>query len=76
MLSETIETTARGVVYEKGPPAPLQGVATVQRVAGYNEIPYRIVPVGAGLRGAVDELLSSPAPGRAGPPGSVPSPPR
>jgi NAD(P)-dependent dehydrogenase (short-subunit alcohol dehydrogenase family) len=55
MLEKTIDTTARGVVYEAGPP---EGVATVERIAGYNEIPYRIVPVGGDLRGAVDELLA------------------
>ncbi len=55
MLEKTIDTTARGVVYEAGPP---EGVALVEKVAGYNEIPYRIVPVGADLRAAVDELLS------------------
>jgi len=55
MLEKTIDTTARGVVYEAGPP---EGVATVEKVAGYNEIPYRIVPLGGDLRGAVDALLS------------------
>ena len=55
MLEKTIDTTARGVVYESGPP---EGVETVERLAGYNEIPYRIVPVGGDLRGAVDELLA------------------
>jgi hypothetical protein len=55
MLSKTIDTTVRGVVYEAGPPA---GVELVERVAGFNEIPYRIVPVGGDLRGAVDALLA------------------
>ncbi len=55
MLEKTIDTTARGVIYEPGPP---EGVATVEKVAGFNEIPYRIVPVGGDLRGAVDELLA------------------
>jgi NAD(P)-dependent dehydrogenase (short-subunit alcohol dehydrogenase family) len=55
MLEKTIDTTARGVVYEAGPP---EGIATVEKVAGYNEIPYRIVPLGGDLRGAVDGLLS------------------
>jgi hypothetical protein len=55
MLEKTIDTTARGVVYEAGPE---QGVATVEKLAGYNEIPYRIVPVGGDLRGAVEELLA------------------
>src|SRR3712207_4519997 len=58
MLEKTIDTTARGVVYETGPPAPPEGAATVEKIAGYNEIPYRIVPVGGDLRGAVDELLA------------------
>jgi hypothetical protein len=30
----------------------------VERVAGYNEIPYRVVPLGGDLRGAIDALLS------------------
>jgi hypothetical protein len=55
MLEKTIDTTVRGVVYEAGPE---EGVKTVEDVAGYNEIPYRIVPVGGDLRGAVDELLA------------------
>ena len=55
MLSKTIDTTARGVLYEAGPP---EGVATVETIAGYNEIPYRIVAVGGDLRAAVDELLA------------------
>jgi nucleoside-diphosphate-sugar epimerase len=55
MLEKTIDTTARGVVYEAGPE---EGVATVERVAGYNEIPYRIVPLGGDLRGAIDALLA------------------
>ena len=54
MLEKTIDTTARGVVYEDGPE---EGVATVEKVAGYNEIPYRIVALGGDLRGAVEELL-------------------
>jgi hypothetical protein len=55
MLEKTIDTTARGFVYEAGPE---EGVATVERVAGFNEIPYRIVPLGGDLRAAVDELAS------------------
>jgi hypothetical protein len=55
MLEKTIDTTARGVVYEAG---PAEGVATVEKVAGYNEIPYRVVPLGGDLRGAVDALLA------------------
>ena len=55
MLEKTIDTTARGVVYEAG---PARGVATVERIAGFNEIPYRIVPVGGDLRGAIDAVLA------------------
>ena len=55
MLEKTIDTTVRGVVYEAG---PQEGVDLVEHVAGYNEIPYRIVPVGGDLRGAVDGLLA------------------
>lgn len=55
MLEKTIDTTVRGVVYEAGPDA---GVRTVEEVAGFNEIPYRIVPVGGDLRAAVDALLA------------------
>ncbi len=58
MLEKTIDTTARGVVYEAGVDASESGVATVERIAGYNEIPYRIVPLGGDLRAAVDELLA------------------
>jgi uncharacterized protein YbjT (DUF2867 family) len=55
MLEKTIDTTVRGVVYEAGPP---EGVQTVEKVAGYNEIPYRIVPVRGDLAGAVRALLA------------------
>jgi len=55
MLEKTIDTTARGFVYEAG---PQEGADTVARVAGFNEIPYRIVALGGDLRGAVDELAS------------------
>ena len=55
LLERTIDTTARGIVYEAGPP---EGVELVERKAGFNEIPYRIVPVGGDLRGAVDALLA------------------
>ncbi len=55
MLEKTIDTTARGVVYEAG---PVEGVATVEKIAGYNEIPYRIVPVGGDYRAAVASLLA------------------
>ncbi len=55
MLEKTIDTTVRGVIYEAGPD---EGVKTVEDVAGYNEIPYRIVPVGGDLRGAIDALMA------------------
>ena len=55
MLEKTIDTTVRGVIYEAGPP---EGVKTVEDVAGFNEIPHRIVPVDGDLRGAVDALLA------------------
>jgi NAD(P)-dependent dehydrogenase (short-subunit alcohol dehydrogenase family) len=62
MLEKTIDTTARGVVYEAGPP---EGVATVEKIAGYNEIPYRVVPYEAdpaasavALRDSVLSLLA------------------
>ena len=55
MLERTIDTTIRGFVYEAGPP---EGVAVVEQMAGYNEIPYRVVQKGDDLRAAVDELLT------------------
>ena len=55
MLEKTIDTTVRGVVYEAGPD---EGVQTIEQIAGYNEIPCRIVPVGGDLRGAIDALLA------------------
>jgi NAD(P)-dependent dehydrogenase (short-subunit alcohol dehydrogenase family) len=55
MLEKTIDTTVRGVVYEAGPD---EGVQTIEQIAGYNEIPYRIVPLGGDLRGAIDALLA------------------
>ena len=55
MLEKTIDTTVRGFVYEAG---PQEGVATVEDVAGFNEIPYRIVALGGDLRAAVDALLA------------------
>ena len=54
MLERTIDTTVRGIVYEAG---PREGVATMERIAGYNEIPYRVVGLGSDLRAAVDDLL-------------------
>ena len=58
MLERTIDTTIRGFVYEAGVGGGESGVAVVERMAGYNEIPYRIVRPGDGLRAAVDELLA------------------
>ena len=66
MLEKTIDTTARGVIYEAGPLAPPEGVATVERMAGFNEIPYRILRADpddqaawlAEARGHVDGLLA------------------
>ncbi|HEV2062831.1 MAG TPA: NAD(P)H-binding protein [Solirubrobacteraceae bacterium] len=58
MLEKTIDTTARGVVYEAGAEGIASGVATVERIAGYNEIPYRIVGVGGDYRAAIGELLA------------------
>jgi hypothetical protein len=55
MLEKTIDTTVRGVVYEAGPD---EGAKTVEDVAGYNEIPFRIVPLGGDLRGAIDALMA------------------
>ena len=55
MLERTIDTTIRGFIYEAGPP---EGVAVVEQMATYNEIPFRIVERGGDLRGAVDALLS------------------
>jgi nucleoside-diphosphate-sugar epimerase len=63
MLEKTIDTTARGVIYEAG---PAEGVATVERMAGFNEIPFRILRADpddqaawlADARGAIDELLA------------------
>lgn len=55
MLERTIDTTVRGFLYEAGPD---EGVEVVERMATYNEIPYRIVRPGDDLRAAVDELLA------------------
>ena len=55
LLERTIDTTARGLVYEAGPP---EGVELVERVCGFNAIPYRIVPLGGDLRAPVDALLA------------------
>jgi hypothetical protein len=58
LLERTIDTTVRGLLYEAGP-----GRALVERVATYNEIPYRIVEHGdpswqQAARAAIDELLA------------------
>ena len=66
MLEKTIDTTARGVIYEAGPPAPPEGIATVERMAGFNEIPYRILRADlddqaawvAQTRGHIEDLLA------------------
>ncbi len=59
MLEKTIDTTVRGVVYEAGVGGTgVSGVKTIEDIAGYNEIPYRIVPAGGDLRGAIDALLA------------------
>jgi hypothetical protein len=42
MLERTIDTTVRGVVYEV-PPTHADGAAEVERMAGYNEIPYALL---------------------------------
>ena len=55
MLAKTIDTTVRGFVYEAG---PRSGADLVTRMAEYNEIPHRIVPVGGDLRAAVDALFA------------------
>ena len=58
MLERTIDTTVRGIVYEAGPPAPQEGLRTMDRIAAFNEIPFRVVPLGTPLRPAVDALLA------------------
>ena len=58
MLERTIDTTVRGFVYEAGVGGGESGVEVVERMAGYNEIPYAIVRPGDDLRAAVDELLA------------------
>jgi UDP:flavonoid glycosyltransferase YjiC (YdhE family) len=59
MLEKSIDTTARGVIYERGAAAPPAGAELVEAMASYNEIPFRIVSSEAELRPAVDELLAS-----------------
>jgi nucleoside-diphosphate-sugar epimerase len=56
MLSKTIDTTVRGVVYEAagtvGPDALASGVAELRRTCERNEIPYAIVDEEPALRRA------------------------
>jgi uncharacterized protein YbjT (DUF2867 family) len=71
MLERTIDTTARGVVYEAaGTVAPAvlaDGRALVERVTAYNEIPLRVLEADPAdrpawvraARGAVDALLAA-----------------
>ena len=58
LLERTIDTTVRGVVYEAG-----RGRETLERIAGFNEIPHRVVEHGAAdwdaaARRAIGELLA------------------
>jgi uncharacterized protein YbjT (DUF2867 family) len=58
LLERTIDTTVRGVVYEAG-----RGRDLVERMATFNEIPYRIVEHGsptwaADVRAAIEQLLA------------------
>ena len=56
MLSKTIDTTVRGVVYEAagtvGPDALAAGVAELRRACERNEIPYAIVDADPARRDA------------------------
>lgn len=59
MLERTIDSTVRGVVYERGSDA---GEALTREMAEFNGIPYAIIdaatdPWGPAARAAVDELL-------------------
>jgi len=70
MLWRTIDTTARGIVYEANgtvdPDALAQGRALAERFAAYNEIPLRVIEADPAdraawldaARSAVTELLS------------------
>ena len=70
MLERTIDTTARGLVYEAAGTVDAgvlaEGRALVERVTAYNEIPLRVleadpgdVPAWVGAaRAAIDELLA------------------
>ena len=53
MLEKPIDTTVRGLVYEAG-----RGGELVERMAGYNEIPYRVVPLGGALHAGIQALLA------------------
>jgi hypothetical protein len=64
MMERTIDTTVRGIVYE----GTSEGAAVVERMAGYNEIPYALIDVprededawtGAVLE-AIDGILAAP----------------
>lgn len=65
MLEKTIDTTARGIVYEV-PARPSAGEELVRRVATYNEIPHAVLDTprtdagawAAAVRAAIDEVLS------------------
>jgi hypothetical protein len=69
MLSKTIDTTVRGVVYEAagsaGPQAFASGVAELRKTCGRNEIPFDVLDAdpadadawAAAARRAVDRLL-------------------
>jgi NAD(P)-dependent dehydrogenase (short-subunit alcohol dehydrogenase family) len=69
MLERAIDSTVRGVVYETGVPATEAGARETERMAGYNEIPYALVPApGDGdeegwvrtVREAIDGVLAAP----------------
>ena len=69
MLSKSIDTTVRGIVYEAAGTVPAQtlqaGVAELRRACELNEIPYEVLGVdpadaaawAAGARAAIDRLL-------------------
>ena len=59
MLERTIDSTVRGVVYERGTDA---GAALTRQMAEYNGIPYDLIDAGAdpwlpAARAAIDGLL-------------------
>ena len=70
MLERTIDTTARGIIYEAAgtvdPEVLAGGRALVERVAAYNEIPLRVLEADpadvpawvAAARAAIGDLLS------------------